>query len=77
MDLTKTKDTFDLECSERDCLSLRKDNPTQPWMEAVFRIRINLNADSDPGFYLKADPDPDSGSWSKAFFAQKLKSKEI
>jgi len=24
----------------------------------VFRIRISLNADPDPGFYLKADPDP-------------------
>jgi len=32
--------------------------------EAVFRIRISLNADPDPdpGFYLNADPDPDSGS---------------
>jgi len=29
----------------------------------VFRIRISLNADLDPGFYLNADPDPDSGFW--------------
>jgi len=29
----------------------------------VFPIRISLNADKDPGFYLNAgpDPDPDSG----------------
>ena len=27
----------------------------------VFRIRISLNADPDPGFYLNADPD--SGFW--------------
>jgi len=36
----------------------------------VFRIRISLNADPDPGFYLNADPD--SGFLSKVFFAQKL-----
>jgi len=28
----------------------------------VFRIRISLNADPDPGFYLNADPD--SGFWT-------------
>jgi len=35
-----------------------------PWVcsQAVFRIRISLNADPnpDPGFYLNADPDLDS-----------------
>jgi len=29
----------------------------------VFRVRISLNADPDPGFYLNTDPDPDSGFW--------------
>ena len=29
--------------------------------KAVFRIRISLNADPDPGFYLSADPDSRSG----------------
>jgi len=33
---------------------LGKENP-------VFRIRISLNADPDPGFYLISDPD--SGFW--------------
>jgi len=27
---------------------------------AVFRIRISLNADPDPGFHFNADPDPES-----------------
>jgi len=42
------------------------------WFGSGLRIRISLDADPDPGFSLKADPD----SGSKAFFAQKLKSKE-
>ena len=32
-------------------------------LTSVFRIRISLNADPDQGFYLNADPDPDSGFW--------------
>jgi hypothetical protein len=37
----------------------------------VFRIRISLYADPDPGFYLNADPD--SGFWilTKGLFCQK------
>jgi hypothetical protein len=28
----------------------------------VFRIRLDFIADSDPAFYLNADPDPDQGA---------------
>ena len=31
------------------------------WILAVFRIRISLTADPDPGFYLNAYPDLDFG----------------
>ena len=33
------------------------------WQKPVFRIRISLNADPDPEFYLHADPDPNTGFW--------------
>jgi len=32
-------------------------------VSAVFRNDISLKADPDPGFYLNADMDPDSGFW--------------
>ena len=32
-------------------------------LDTVFRIRVSLNADPDPGFYL--DADPDSGFWTQ------------
>ena len=33
----------------------------QALLKSVFRIRISLKADPDPGFYLNADADPDYG----------------
>jgi len=43
----------------------------------VFWIRISLNADPDPGFYLNADPDadPDSRFWIHKQYFKTLKKK--